>query len=79
VSWPKEAKDARLRRLCEKKPSGKCRVSEPIHNLWKEGGASRDELLKIFDEVNENQDPLYFEVVSVVQCPKLIKIYISRI
>lgn len=36
--------DARLRRLCEHKTSGKCNVPTAIHEAWKRGGASRDEL-----------------------------------
>ena len=63
-----EAQNARLRRLCEKKPSGKCKVSEPIHSMWKEGGTSREELLKIFDAVGENQDPSILCHSEGLQC-----------
>ena len=42
------AKNNRLRRICEVKPSGRCHVSEEIHQRWKKGGtdrlALRDEL-----------------------------------
>ncbi len=38
---------AQLRRICEKKPSGKCWVSAEVHEAWKAGGHSRDELLDI--------------------------------
>lgn len=38
---------AQLRRICEKKPSGKCWVSPEVHEAWKMGGHSRDELLDI--------------------------------
>ena len=42
------AKNNRLRRICEVKPSGRCHVSDEIHQRWKKGGndrlALRDEL-----------------------------------
>ena len=42
------AKNNRLRRICEVKPSGRCHVSDDIHQRWKKGGndrlALRDEL-----------------------------------
>lgn len=42
--------DARLRRLCEKKPSGKCNVPSVVHELWSKGGTDRDQLRKMFEE-----------------------------
>ena len=41
-----EAKEARLRRICEMKPSGKCHVTPEIHEQWSRGGASRAKLMK---------------------------------
>ena len=41
-----EAKEARLRRLCEMKPSGKCHVSPEVHQQWARGGASRAKLMQ---------------------------------
>ena len=38
----------RLRRLCERKADGTLQVPEDIHTAWKEGGASRDRLLKVY-------------------------------
>ena len=35
------AKNNRLRRLCEVKPSGRCHVPEEVHLRWKKGGAER--------------------------------------
>lgn len=35
------AKNNRLRRLCEKKPSGRCRVSDDIRAEWEKGGPHR--------------------------------------
>ena len=53
--------DARLRRLCERKPSGKINVPEAIHKQWKAGGPQRDELRVLleqyeFDKARDNQD-----------------------
>jgi len=39
----------RLRRLCEKKPSGRCSVPEQIHLKWKNG--SKEEREKLMDEL----------------------------
>ena len=41
--------DARLRRLCEKKPSGKVNVPDSVHKQWAAGGKERDELRKMFE------------------------------
>ena len=40
------AKKHRLRRICERKPSGKLRVPESVHNDWALGGPTRDALLE---------------------------------
>ena len=40
------AKDARLRRICEIKPSGRCHVPPAVHEEWKRGGASKDQLME---------------------------------
>ena len=53
-----DARAARLRRLCEKKPSGRCHVPQEIHELWKQGGSKRDQLDAIFTQVGENKDPV---------------------
>ena len=50
------AADARLRRLCERKPSGKCHVTEEVHQQWLRGGASRKKLLKELESVDFNKD-----------------------
>lgn len=42
--------DARLRRLCDKKPSGKCSVPQNIHDQWKLGGKARDELRMLLEK-----------------------------
>ena len=39
------AADNRLRRLCERKPSGKLNVPEQIHAEWAKGGEPRKKLL----------------------------------
>ena len=35
------AKNNRLRRLCEKKPSGRMQVPQEIHDIWAKGGPER--------------------------------------
>ena len=42
--------DARLRRLCERKPSEKINVPMAIHEQWKLGGRSRDELRVLLEK-----------------------------
>jgi len=43
------ARLARLRRMCEMKPSGKCHVTPEIHERWKK--ANHTERLKLADEL----------------------------
>ena len=40
------AKDNRLRRLCEVKPSGKINVPQEVHDRWAKGGEVRKALLR---------------------------------
>ena len=42
----------RLRRLCEKKPSGKCNVPEAIHLRWK--NSTRDEKEAMIEELEKS-------------------------
>lgn len=54
------AKDARLRRLCERKPSGRCGVPETLHLKWKNGSREeRDELVDMLDSVEWQKDIPY--------------------
>ena len=48
--------DARLRRLCEKKPSGKIQVPESIHRQWLAGGAQRDELRMLLEQYDFDKE-----------------------
>ena len=48
--------DARLRRVCEIKPSGKCNVPESVHLAWKKGGTSRDELRVLLEQYEFDKD-----------------------
>ena len=50
------AKRQRLRRLCEKKGSGKLHVPESIHQLWLKGGHTRDELLHMLEEAGWDKE-----------------------
>ena len=48
--------DARLRRLCEKKPSGRCKVPQSIHDQWAAGGRQRDELRALLEEYDFDKE-----------------------
>lgn len=48
--------DARLRRLCEIKPSGKCHVPDSVHKAWKEGGKARDDLRVLLEKFDLDKD-----------------------
>lgn len=50
------AKLNRLRRLCERKPSGKLNVPEEIHQQWLAKGHSRDQLLEALEAADWNTD-----------------------
>ena len=52
----KEAKAARLRRLCERKPSGKLHVPQNIHEEYMAGGEKRNALMKAFEECGMKKD-----------------------
>lgn len=50
------AKNNRLRRMCEKKPSGRCHVPSEIHERWAQGGAERLKLRDELEAANWNKD-----------------------
>ena len=51
------ARLARLRRLCELKPSGRCNVPDAIHQRWKTGGkAEREALLEELERAGWSKD-----------------------
>ena len=50
------AKKQRLRRLCERKGQGKLKVPEKIHEMWRQGGHTRDELCAMLEEANYDKD-----------------------
>ncbi len=51
------AKLARLRRLCERKPSGKLAVPESVHLRWKQGDkAERECMIEEFEKANWSKD-----------------------
>lgn len=53
----KKAADlAKLRRLCEVKADGTCKVSTELHEMWKGGGAGRSKLLKMFVDSGYDKD-----------------------
>lgn len=63
----KAAKDARLRRMCERKPSGRLQVPEEVHNRWKTGSREeRDEMIDQLDAVEWQKDiHTYFGLTRV--------------
>eukprot|EP00435_Cladocopium_sp_Y103_P021951 s2483_g5.t1 len=48
--------DARLRRLCERKGSGKLKVPQAIHDQWVAGGKQRDELRMLLEQYEFDKD-----------------------
>lgn len=50
------AKDNRLRRLCEKKPSGRCHVTEDVYRRWAMGGAERQKLRDEYESCGWDKD-----------------------
>lgn len=66
------AAEARLRRLCEKKPSGRCHVSDDVHARWLKGGVSRSQLLDELKECGFKKECNCCETwffVSLPKCP----------
>ncbi|CAJ1404491.1 unnamed protein product [Effrenium voratum] len=50
-----QAKRHRLRRLCERKPSGKIQVPQEIHEQWAAGGQGREDLMQMLEEAEFNK------------------------
>ena len=58
------AKLARLRRLCELKPSGKCAVSTELHQRWKRGDKhEREAMVEEFEKAGWDKDFCFFVTV----------------
>ena len=55
----------RLRRLCERKPSGKLLVPESIHLKWKNGGKDREALIDELERAGWSKDPNPFNMNHV--------------
>ena len=51
------AKLGRLRRLCERKPSGRLQVPVHIHEQWKQGGHPRQQLLEMLEHAGFEKGP----------------------
>ena len=62
------ARDQQLRRLCERKPSGKLHAPLKIHQQWLRGGTDREELFDLLKSVD--YDKAF--VVSIV-CVTLVQ------
>ena len=50
------AKNNRLRRLCERKPSGRCKVPDWVHEQWVKGGPERLALREQLEAVDWDKD-----------------------
>ncbi len=51
------ARLGRLRRLCEIKPSGKCKVPDNIHKMWKDGSKlDREAMIDELERAGWSQD-----------------------
>ena len=51
------AKDARLRRACERKPSGRIKVPEAVHEKWRTGSRPKlHELMDVLASCDWDQD-----------------------
>ena len=48
--------DAQLRRLCERKGSGKLNVPISVHEMWAKGGTTRDELRMLLEQVELDKE-----------------------
>ena len=59
------AKNQRLRRICERKGSGKLNAPEEIHNLWKKGGHSREELRQMLEDADWDKDWFYLLLLCI--------------
>ena len=46
------ARKHRLRRICERKPSGKLNVPLAIHEAWRRGGIEAEDLMRQLEEVD---------------------------
>ena len=54
------AKQMRLRRLCEIKPSGRCAVPPEVHERWLKGGKSeREAMVEEFERAHWSKDPVH--------------------
>ena len=60
------AKEARLRRICERKPTGKINVAQEIHDKWRTGNKQeREHMLDLLEESNWDKD---IPCISTRQC-----------
>lgn len=62
--------DARLRRLCEKKPSGKVQVPDSIHQQWLQVGKPRDELRQLLELYEFDKDKFIHRVTKMIELRK---------
>ena len=57
------AKMNRLRRLCERKPSGKCKVPEALHEKWRKATKTeREDLIDELEKANWSEDSTWYDI-----------------
>lgn len=62
----KAAKLNRLRRLCERKPSGKLNVPEEVHRKWAAKGHEREQLLEILEGCGWHTDRMFVNISHLI-------------
>ena len=70
------AKKQRLRRVCQRKPSGKLGVPEKVHVMWKEGGSKRDELQELLESAGWDKDRMCCQCLFK---PCLQDVFVSKV
>ena len=63
------SKEMRLRRLCERKPSGRLNVPEEVHKQWTSGGPAKEKLLEQLVQSGFNKDAPRFYALLCITIP----------
>lgn len=73
------AKMARLRRLMEVKPSGKCKVDPELHQRWKNADKQeRESMVDQFEKAGWDQDVCFFDVLYIFTLSNFQSRFIQR-
>lgn len=61
------AKMAKLRRMCERKPSGKIKVPDDVHKRWVANeGDDREKMLELLEDSNWDKDWFGFIIIMII-------------